>query len=276
MLIQLSTEDADRLVAGQCISSLSDAVKELVENALDAEATAIDIRLGNDASITVSDDGMGIDDFTLLGIRSSTSKLNADKYGFRGEALAALTRISAEVMITSATSASEPEGHRIILRFDSNIQRSSIESVARRRGTTVTVKKLFANLPIRHQELMRRFAKELQDTSYVIKLLAISRPFVRFNVWFMRTNNDRCLFQTIDGENAQHDVLIAQKSRFCSFFDISNDALEFFTTNNELPQISVNGWISKFTDRQRSRKSVQQILLINGRPATDNFVDVYF
>ncbi|KAI4341690.1 hypothetical protein MLD38_026383 [Melastoma candidum] len=143
-----------RICAGQVILDLSSAVKELVENSLDSGATSVEVSLRDHGldSFLVSDNGSGIspDNFEVLCLKHHTSKLTdfADlqsltTFGFRGEALSSLCALG-ELTVETRTKKEAVASH---LTFDHSGLLVSQESSARQVGTTVAMRKLFANLP---------------------------------------------------------------------------------------------------------------------------------
>lgn len=160
-----------RIHSGQVILSLESALKELVENALDAGATQIDVRIkdGGLESLEVIDNGSGISehDWENVGLKHRTSKLShfddlssVTTFGFRGEALSALCALSASVEIITAINETAPLGR--VLRFDKTGKLiDSSGKVARQRGTTVIARGLFQPLPVRRKEFERNSKREL-------------------------------------------------------------------------------------------------------------------
>jgi DNA mismatch repair protein MutL len=145
---------ADRIAAGEVVERPASAVKELVENALDAGATTVvvDVEDGGRAAIRVSDDGCGMtrDDAVLALARHATSKIrSADdlvgvaSFGFRGEALSAIASVSA---LELETASADGAGTRVSV---SGGTVTAVSDVARRRGTTVSVTRLFHTVPAR-------------------------------------------------------------------------------------------------------------------------------
>lgn len=127
-------------------------------NALDAGATSIDVKLeqGGLEVLSVADNGSGIgrEDVQRLGQRHHTSKLRDTDdlatiatYGFRGEAVSSLCQMG-DVQIVSRT-AGDAVGHGVTFRHDGSVVR--VENVTRGQGTTVVVRKLFGDLPVRRQ-----------------------------------------------------------------------------------------------------------------------------
>src|SRR6185503_14384403 len=141
---------ADQIAAGEVVERPASVIKELVENALDAGATSIDIAVeeGGRASMRVSDDGCGMshDDAVLSLERHATSKIRAASdlvgvrsFGFRGEALAAICSVS---HLELATATADGSGTSVRAAGGAVL---AVAPIARRRGTTVTVERLFYN-----------------------------------------------------------------------------------------------------------------------------------
>ncbi|KAI0067480.1 DNA mismatch repair protein MutL [Artomyces pyxidatus] len=171
-----------QLTSGQVVIDLQTAVKELVENSLDAKATNIEVRFKDYGlkSIEVIDNGTGIgsEDFDSIGLKHHTSKLAAFEdltsvttFGFRGEALSSLCALSASVVITTAT-AHTPFGTILELNRDGTVKSRS-GKVARQRGTTVSVSGLFTPLPVRRKELERNVKREFGKALHLLNAYAL-------------------------------------------------------------------------------------------------------
>src|SRR5215472_2079660 len=150
----LPSDVADQIAAGEVVERPASAVKELVENALDAGATliGIDVTDGGRGTIRVSDNGCGMDraDAELALHRHATSKIRKAEdlvgvrsFGFRGEALPAIGSVSELIVETAAQS-----GTGTRLHVSGGAVRD-IGETARAQGTTVTVSRLFFNVPAR-------------------------------------------------------------------------------------------------------------------------------
>jgi len=182
----LPPDVADRIAAGEVVERPASVVKELVENALDAGATAIDIEIreGGRALIRVSDDGGGMtrEDATLAIARHATSKIRdaedlvgVASFGFRGEALPAIGSVS-HLSIESATE----DGAGVRVEVSGGTLRG-VYDAARRRGTTVAVEALFHNTPAR-QKFLRGTRSEWRAISELLHTLALVRRDVRLTV----------------------------------------------------------------------------------------------
>src|SRR5213080_766651 len=182
----LSQQVADQIAAGEVVERPASVVKELVENALDAGARAIRVEIedGGKSLIRVSDDGEGMarPDAELALSRHATSKIReaADligvgTFGFRGEALPAIASVSRFELETSPAGAT---GTR--LRVVGG-KRDGVEDAVRRRGTTVTVRALFFNMPAR-RKFLRAQATETRAVAEAVTLLALTRPETAFTL----------------------------------------------------------------------------------------------
>ena len=177
---------ADQIAAGEVVERPASAVKELVENALDAGATAIDVIVedGGRQLIRVSDDGSGMerDDALLALERHATSKIRfaADlvgvaSFGFRGEALPAICSVSQLVVETAPGDGAGTAVHAA----GGAVQ--EVRDVARRRGTTVAVSRLFYNAPAR-QKFLRGPRSEWRSVLETMTTIALNRRDVRLTL----------------------------------------------------------------------------------------------
>jgi DNA mismatch repair protein MutL len=175
----------NQIAAGEVVERPSSVVKELVENALDAGATAVtvDVEDGGLALVRVADDGMGMDreDALLALERHATSKLqNAEglaaiaTMGFRGEAIPAIASVSRFRLDTACTA----DGAGTRVEVEGGLL-GEVGLVARPRGTTVEVRDLFFNTPAR-RKFMRAVATESGHVTEAVTRLALSRPEVGF------------------------------------------------------------------------------------------------
>ena len=183
----LAPQVIERIAAGEVIERPASVVRELIENALDAGATSvrIEVREGGLRLIRVSDDGTGIasDDLELACQPHATSKVrdlddltHITTLGFRGEALASIAAV-AEIEIASAADAS---GLAAVLTLSpGHTPERSV--VSRPRGTMVTVRQLFADVPAR-RALLRGPAGESARVAAVVRGYALAHPAIRFTL----------------------------------------------------------------------------------------------
>lgn len=189
---QLPPNTVRLLSSSQVITSVLNVVKELTENSLDAEATSIDIKLENYGldRIEVRDNGGGIraEDAPVMGVRHYTSKIchhddleTLQTYGFRGEALGSICAV-AEVSVTTKTKEDDISTH-YTLDFTGNIVSQKPSHLGQ--GTTVSVQKLFKNLPVRRQYYSntKKCKEELKKVQDVLMAFAIIKPELRISLY---------------------------------------------------------------------------------------------
>ena len=261
--IQLLPETLrNQIAAGEVIERPAAVVKELVENALDAGATRVEVDLldGGRRLVSVRDDGtgMGREDALLCLQRHATSKLKTKEglfaiasYGFRGEALPSMAAVSRFTLLTS-----EPDavtGTRI--EVDAGAAQKA-EDAGAPPGTTVEVRDLFWNVPARRKFLKRAAAEQAQCVEAVLRL-AIPRPDVHFTV----RENGRALVQLPAGE--KKDVL-ERRAEEALGREVRGNLLRF---EGELRGIRAHGLAVSPIVEYSSARNVW--LFVNGRAIRD-------
>lgn len=261
---QLSETMINQIAAGEVIERPASVVKELVENALDAQSTRIEITTagGGLNLIRVTDNGIGISEpeLTLAIARHCTSKLSDNIHdirslGFRGEALPSIgsvARLSIRSRTETSINAAEIaiEGGHV----------SSVKPVAANRGTTVEVRELFFATPAR-LKFMKGERAETAATSDVVKRISIAFPSVRFTLAGAdRTTLD--LPATSDTPEGRLQRVTQVMGGEFSHNSISIDA--------EREGVRLHGHVSipSFTRANAS----QQYAYVNGRPVRDKLV----
>jgi DNA mismatch repair protein MutL len=249
----------DRIAAGEVVERPASVVKELVENALDARASRIEVSLENGglARILVRDDGEGMarEDARLALERHATSKISSDAdllrvatYGFRGEALPSIAAVSALTLTTS--DGSSPEATRLRVEQGGSV---SEEPAARPRGTDVLVEGLFAKTPARRKFLSTPEA-EGRRAAAAVTAAALSNPAVAFSL----TSNGR---EILDAPAA-----VDPPSRILQVF--GRDALgELDELEARAGPLALSGWVTRGSVTFASRR--HQYLFVNGRPVED-------
>ena len=185
---ELPAELISQIAAGEVVERPASVVRELVDNALDAGATQVTVRLlaGGVRLIAVEDDGFGIprDELAVALRRHATSKIASlqdleavGTMGFRGEALAAINSI-ADMSLLSRTEGSADAAHAWQLDGRSG----ELKPVARSRGTTVEVRELFYATPAR-RKFLKTDATELAHCIEAVRRHALVRPDVGFAIW---------------------------------------------------------------------------------------------
>lgn len=187
-ICQLSQHLVNQIAAGEVVERPASVVKELIENALDAGATDIEVRIegGGRERIEVSDNGSGIgaDELLLAVSPHATSKIataddlvDISSYGFRGEALASVGSVSRLVVVSRA--ATSDQGASIEVDFGAF---SSVRPAAIAQGTRVEVHQLFGQVPAR-RKFLRSDPTEAGKVVDVIEWLALGRPGVAFRLF---------------------------------------------------------------------------------------------
>jgi DNA mismatch repair protein MutL len=264
---QLDDAAINRIAAGEVVERPASAVKELVENALDAGATRITVEVahGGKTLIRVIDDGcgMGPDDLPLALSRHATSKidgtdlLNITSFGFRGEALPSLGAVG---RLTITSRADGAPAHRIEV---SGGAMGAVKPAALTRGTVVELRDLFHATPAR-LKFLRSDRAEMQAITDVVKRLAMAEPGVGFTL--KDAEADRVTFRA---EAAQGDLFEALHTRLATVLgrDFADNALPI---DAEREGIRLTGYAALPTYSRGS--AVAQYLFVNGRPVRDKLL----
>ena len=197
---QLDDGLSNMIAAGEVVENMASVVKELVENAIDAEAKNIDVFLSDAglSEIRITDDGIGMskEDLKMAIKRHATSKIKTahDLYhihtlGFRGEALPSIASVSH----FDITSSEGDSGYHLFL-LKGELKEEGV--VAASKGTTISVKYLFYNTPARLKHLKASHTELSYIVDYVQKI-ALSHPSISFKL----TNNQKILFQSSSTED---------------------------------------------------------------------------
>ncbi|RSL95891.1 hypothetical protein CEP52_011801 [Fusarium oligoseptatum] len=185
---QIDGRTVHQIQSGQVIVDLCSVVKELVENSVDAGATSIDVRFKNQGLglIEVADNGSGIApaNYPSVALKHHTSKLSSysdistlQTFGFRGEALASLCALSV-LTVTTCQAGEAPKGSK--LSFEPSGKLSGTTVVAASKGTTVSVERLFHNLPVRRRELERNIKREWNKVIALLNQYACIQTNLKF------------------------------------------------------------------------------------------------
>lgn len=256
----LPEEVASQIAAGEVVERPASVVKELIENALDAQARQIVIHIEGAGKqlIEVSDDGLGIPrgELSLAISRHATSKLNRAEdlfrittLGFRGEALASIGSVS-HMTITSRSADAD-----VAARIHVDAGRSGkVESVGAPQGTTVRVEDLFYNVPAR-LKFLKQDNTERRQIDTLVTRYALAFPKVRFQLF----QDGRPSLMT-SGNGERREVLAALYG-----VDIARNMLEVLSSHES---ISITGFISPIAVTRSNRREIT--FYVNGRPVQDN------
>ncbi|KAF9519637.1 hypothetical protein BS47DRAFT_1336722 [Hydnum rufescens UP504] len=285
-----------RITAGQVVVDLQTAVKELVENSIDAGATSIEVRFKDYGlkSIEVVDNGTGIspNDYDSVALKHHTSKLATytdltalQTFGFRGEALSSLCALCDSVVITSATNEDAPVG--TILELDRNgIVKNRSGKIARQRGTTVTVSGIFVPLPVRRVELSRNIKREYGKAlallnAYALYPCAMENNGIRLAVYNqpeggkrtiqLRTTGTQSLQTSVSslwGPKALENIVPLELNMTV---EPDKSILKRVPGASKM-QVKVTGLVSKFRHGCGRASNDRQFFYVNGRPFNANKV----
>lgn len=233
----LDQETINKIAAGEVIERPSSVVKELVENAIDAGATAITVEIkdGGISLVRVTDNGSGIakDDIPLAFLRHSTSKIksiedlmNVSSLGFRGEALSSIAAVSQVELITKTSE--DFSGCRYIIEGGEEV---SLEEVGAPEGTTFIVRNLFYNTPVR-RKFLKTAATEAGYVSSLIEHLSLSHPDISFR--FISNNQNKL---HTSGNMNLRDIIYGVYGR-----DVTGNLIKIFGKTQD---IEISGFIGK-------------------------------
>ena len=263
---QLDDAAINRIAAGEVVERPASAVKELVENALDAKATRVEISIadGGKTLICVTDNGVGMtpDDLPLALSRHATSKidgsdlLNIHSFGFRGEALPSLGAVG-RLTIRSRTVDGEGAEVTVAGGVHDPVRPSALTA-----GTVVELRDLFYATPAR-LKFLRTDRAEMQAISDVIKRLAMAEPFVTFILTDVSQGKSRVTFRA-DAETGDMFEGLHARLRSVLGKDFADNALPIDALRED---VHLTGYAALPTYSRGS--AVQQFLFVNGRPVRD-------
>ena len=261
---QLPPQTVNRIAAGEVIERPASVVKELVENAIDAGASSIDVVTVNGglSLIRVTDNGRGMpeDDLALCVERHATSKLTDDDLssiatlGFRGEALPSIGSV-AHLSITSCQT--EGAGFEIVVDRGA---KQDIKPAASNIGTKVEVRDLFSATPAR-LKFVKSERAENQAINEIMKRIAMAHPEIAFSV----TTGQRNALQ-LPRAGGGNDDLLSRLGRIMGQ-EFLDDAIPVNATTETA---TVRGYIGLPTLNRADAS--QQFLFVNGRPVKDKLL----
>ncbi|MGJ8611010.1 MAG: DNA mismatch repair endonuclease MutL, partial [Octadecabacter sp.] len=263
---QLDDAAINRIAAGEVVERPASAVKELVENALDAKATRVEISIadGGKTLIRVTDNGVGMTatDLPLALSRHATSKidgtdlLNIHSFGFRGEALPSLGAVG-RLTIRSRTAGGD--GAEVSVAGGAH---EPVRPAALTAGTVVELRDLFYATPAR-LKFLRTDRAEMQAIGDVVKRLAMAEPFVTFVLTDVSAGKTRVTFRA-DAETGDMFAGLHARLRCVLGKDFADNALAI---DAEREGVHLTGYAALPTYSRGS--AVQQFLYVNGRPVRD-------
>lgn len=284
----INVAEVQRITSGQVIIDLVSIVKELVENSIDSGASKIEILFKNNGldSIEVIDDGSGIEkeDFKNICIKHCTSKLesyedlhNVNTLGFRGEALSSLAAIS-NLKIVTCTKKDLPRASELEFNSMGHLI-SEKKKIGGSKGTAVTVKNIFYNLPVRSKNLQSNIKREFGKAMAFLTNYLIIHPNIRFSIYNLNKNNKKNLILgtvgtkkatildnlvTIFGSNGSYGFIPIE-------IEVKDLEAKFKLVNEQFPtrktlNIKFEGYISDSSFGMGRSSADRQYLYINKRP----------
>jgi DNA mismatch repair protein MutL len=258
---RLSEQTINQIAAGEVIENPASAVKELVENAIDAGATCIRVETlgGGQKLIRIADDGCGMEkEDALLSLeRHATSKI-ADSddlfhlvtMGFRGEALASIAAVSC---LSLSTATEEGIGYQVEVEGGKKIKNGPC---ARKKGTTVEVRSLFFNVPARKKFQKSPQSNTAEITRQIISL-SLAHPMVAFELF----HQEKPAFSQLSISGGSFEEALGQ--RILSLFGKS-DFEKMYPIVWEEESFCLKGWVGSPQQSRQNRSG--QYLFVNSRP----------
>ena len=258
-IVLLDDLTINKIAAGEVIERPASVIKEMVENSIDAGAKniTVEIKNGGISLIKITDDGCGIeeDDMEISFERHATSKIRkaedlitVKSMGFRGEALASIAAI-ANVEMVSKTEKSDI-GHKIVVEGGKILEKSE---VACQKGTTITVRNLFFNTPVRYKFLKRDFTEAGYIEDVITRIALVNK-----NVAIKLINSGKTVIQT-NGNGDYKNIIYSIYGK-----DIANGSINI---DYEYEDMKVTGVIGKPEIARANR--TYQIFFVNGRYIKD-------
>ncbi|XP_050425416.1 mismatch repair endonuclease PMS2 [Adelges cooleyi] len=269
----ISKLDIHKICSGQVVLNLATAVKELIENSLDAGATFVELKIkeyGKDM-IEVTDNGCGVhpDNFEGLALKHHTSKIqefsdlsSIETFGFRGEALSSLCALSDVIVTTRHTS--QPCGTKLVFDYRGHIKIKV--PCARQVGTAVTLTNLFSTLPVRYKEFHRNLKKEFGKMIQVVTGYCLVATQVKILCSNQTKSNNNIILSTHGGNTVLENISCIFGSKQAS------NLLEFKKVNpeeigeQEENIFEIDGYVSSCDHNSGRSSKDRQFYFINSRP----------
>ncbi|XP_034414059.1 mismatch repair endonuclease PMS2 isoform X2 [Cyclopterus lumpus] len=272
-----------QICSGQVVLTLSTAVKELVENSIDAGATNVDVRLKECGTelVEVSDNGKGVEEanFEGLTLKHHTSKLKdfsdlirVETFGFRGEALSSLCALSVLSVVTCHESSQV--GTKLVFDHKGHLVQQSPHP--RQQGTTVSLQQLFYTLPVRHKEFQRNIKKEYAKMIHVLQSYCVVSTGVRITCSNQNGQGKRSTVLSTSGSQSMRDNIGAifgpkQLQSLLPFQQVSpaeHVIEEYGLKDADLPQelFYMTGFVSRGDHGVGRSATDRQFFFINNRP----------
>ncbi|XP_029311677.1 LOW QUALITY PROTEIN: mismatch repair endonuclease PMS2 [Cottoperca gobio] len=279
----IDKQSVHQICSGQVVLTLATAVKELVENSIDAGATNVDVRLKECGAelVEVSDNGKGVEEanFEGLTLKHHTSKLrdfsdliHVETFGFRGEALSSLCALSVLSVVTCHESSQV--GTKLVFDHKGHLVQQSPHP--RQQGTTVSLQQLFYTLPVRYKEFQRNIKKEYAKMLHILQSYCIISVGVRITCSNQNGQGKRSTVLSTSGSQSMRDNIGAiygpkQLQSLLPFQQVSPAETvieEYGLQDAELPKqlFSMTGFVSRGDHGVGRSATDRQFFFINNRP----------
>uniref|UniRef100_K3WIM5 MutL C-terminal dimerisation domain-containing protein n=1 Tax=Globisporangium ultimum (strain ATCC 200006 / CBS 805.95 / DAOM BR144) TaxID=431595 RepID=K3WIM5_GLOUD len=258
----LDKRDVQRICSGQSVVDLATAVKEMVENALDAGATLVEVKLREfgKESIEVSDNGSGIApaNYETVALKHYTSKISrfedietVASFGFRGEALSSICQLVSSFSVCTRTK-DAPIG--AFLEFDSTGKLTKQTQKARPVGTTIMIEELFKPLAVRHKDFHRNIKKHYAKLLKILQAYAVSSTNVKISV------------VNVTGKHATRQVVLATQAHQ----SLGDNIASVFGTKFARTLLSVNIDLSEVCQELSRKPAKTMAKSRRGRSGSDD------
>ncbi|XP_055629614.1 mismatch repair endonuclease PMS2 [Toxorhynchites rutilus septentrionalis] len=291
----IDKDTVHRICSGQVVLNLATAVKELVENSIDAGATSVEIRLKDYGAdlVEVSDNGSGVEESNFEGLTAKyhTSKLKdfsdlacIETFGFRGEALSSLCALSDMVVVTRHESA--PHGTKLDLNNRGVISKRS--PCARAIGTTISLSNLFSTLPVRKKEFQKNVKREFTKMCQILQAYCLVSIGVRIVCTNQNKKGAKTVVMNTQGKGSVLDNIITvfgskQAAELIelkpaisssgkimdlneSDFDDSLSLTQEEVDNLNLSRYTIDGYVSSCDHGSGRSTKDRQFFFVNSRP----------
>ncbi|XP_055602995.1 mismatch repair endonuclease PMS2 [Uranotaenia lowii] len=291
----IDKETVHKICSGQVVLSLAIAVKELIENAIDAGATVVEVKLKEHGAdlVEVCDNGSGVEERNFIGLTAKyhTSKLrefsdlaSIETFGFRGEALSSLCALSDMVIVTKHETASH--GTKLELNHNGEITRKS--PCARSTGTTVSLTNLFSTLPVRRKEFQKNIKREFIKMCQILQAYCLVSVGVRVICTNHSKKSGKTIIMSTQGTGTVIDNIstvfgskqtlelvplkpaIGRNGKIIdlneSDFDDSISLTQEEMDNLNLSRYTIDGYISSCAHGSGRSSKDRQFFYVNSRP----------
>ncbi|XP_025204221.1 mismatch repair endonuclease PMS2 [Melanaphis sacchari] len=265
--------DVHKICSGQVVLNLATAVKELIENSLDAGATSVEIKLkefGKDL-VEVIDNGAGVhpDNFEGLALKHHTSKIqdfadltSVETFGFRGEALSSLCALS-DVTVTTRHSSQEC-GIKLVFDHSGNIKLKV--PIAKQIGTTVTLSNLFSSLPVRHKEFHRNLKKEFGKMIQVVTGYCLVATQVKLSCVNQTKSSNNVLLSTHGSNTVLENISCIYGSKQANSLLVLKKVIPVDEVDDTSNIFEIDGYVSSCDHGGGRSSKDRQFYFINSRP----------